>query len=784
MGKYLRFKLVVFIVIYTLLVLSMKVQAQRNWFVATDGNPSGDGTIGNPYDIATMFDNDLSIKPSAGDTVFFRGGTYVNKFSIWFRGAEGQNVIVQNYNSEKVVIDGNDGVDSHRIILVNNDYITIKGLEIKHSGLSRVTTDTSLFPDYPYHVHGIFINSIATNFEIYNCIIHDTHGNAVASYGPNTKIIGNIFYYNGWDNPARGSAYGFYMQNTDTTTFGIATHNIIFSNFSKALHVYGESTPLLTNISINDNICFNPGAPSWEANGESGTEGSIFVGALCPVKDIEIKDNHCYNTSNTSGEPIRVGYWDEDNHDITLTGNYAIGGLRSLQVMYSRNVYARDNFVYNRNRVLTRLTGDGQESVAYDTYDWDNNTYYFNGSYDKYAFDSKSWNDWNAHGLDKNGAYYKTAPTDNEYHIKYTDGMKWANLVIYDWEMKGAVAVDLSSVIETNSDYSIYDVQNLEGDPVLTDTYSGGLVSVPTKLTTITPIIGIDVASPIVHTDQEFNVYIVVPRDIKKCSVEIDSISQSSMVEKFEVYYKVEQIDELFYDVKSKEDNSIVVEGKVIPEIGKNVLELNLLNEAEGSYIVTINNGSCADSSTITKEEQIRFLKETYGATNDSILIEFFSFYTESVIVEVENTDKERVYNVKVEVKKGFDNKHWISLKGNDIGKYNVTVSSTITDYKSKLYEVELYPIWDDIKIEARNSDLEKVILWIKPMSHPTIKLNVFRDDQEVSLYSKLIDTTDKIVYKDGFFKYEYYWANQKRGIYSFKIVSGNSQSTDIRGKF
>ena len=272
---------------------------------------------------------------------------------------------------------------------------------------------------------------------------------------------------------------------------------------------------------MNHNIAFESGLPAWADNASE----NIFVGGLRPLDGTEVIGNHSYKSNSERGECIRIGYWEQDNRNITFTDNYMIGGYRTNSMRYLENVTANNNVFYNEDFMLVDIYEAGEDL---STWDWDNNTYYYSGNRTTYM-DALSWSDWqSAYEFDANSQIIYSAPSTTTYHLRHYPGNEWASLVIYDWERLNSVPVDLSSVLPIGSEYYIYDVQNIIGDPVASGTYNGGTVSVPTNLTEVEPIVGIDVANPIVHTPQDFNAYIVIAKS-KKFSTALPPPVKSSI---------------------------------------------------------------------------------------------------------------------------------------------------------------------------------------------------------------------------------------------------------------
>lgn len=77
------------------------------YYAAPTGLPSGDGSIGNPWDLQTALNGGAptgTLDP--GDTIWVRGGVYLAPFTSHLRGAPGQPIVVRSYPGERVILDG------------------------------------------------------------------------------------------------------------------------------------------------------------------------------------------------------------------------------------------------------------------------------------------------------------------------------------------------------------------------------------------------------------------------------------------------------------------------------------------------------------------------------------------------------------------------------------------------------------------------------------------------------------------------------------------------------
>lgn len=76
------------------------------YYAATTGSPSGDGSIGNPWDLQTALNSGAPIGTvQPGDTVWVRGGVYLAPFTAYLKGSPSQPIIVRNYQGERAILD-------------------------------------------------------------------------------------------------------------------------------------------------------------------------------------------------------------------------------------------------------------------------------------------------------------------------------------------------------------------------------------------------------------------------------------------------------------------------------------------------------------------------------------------------------------------------------------------------------------------------------------------------------------------------------------------------------
>ena len=85
-----------------------------------------------------------------------------------------------------------------------------------------------------------------------------------------------------------------------------------------------------------------------------------------------------------------------------------------------------------------------------------------------------------------------------------------AHIVIYNWDLRDSVTVDLNSILVRGTQFEIRDAQNYFGEPVLRGVYNGGTLQLPTRLSKVTAPIG-NVERVPVHTAPHLLVFVVEP---------------------------------------------------------------------------------------------------------------------------------------------------------------------------------------------------------------------------------------------------------------------------------
>jgi hypothetical protein len=122
-----------------------------------------------------------------------------------------------------------------------------------------------------------------------------------------------------------------------------------------------------------------------------------------------------------------------------------------------------------------------------------------------------NWSNWRSvTGVDGNSSYVAGRPTGTWTTVrpnKYEPGR--ANIVIYNWDAKSSVSVNVSGILRSGESYEVRDAMNFFGAPVASGTYSGSPIAIPMTGLTIAPPVGTVPFAP-KHTAPEFGTFVLL----------------------------------------------------------------------------------------------------------------------------------------------------------------------------------------------------------------------------------------------------------------------------------
>lgn len=320
-----------------------------NHFIAPNGNNRNAGTLESPY---ATFLKAASVA-IAGDTVFFRAGTYVSPdyISPCNSGTSGNMIVYSNYNNEVVRFNTTNATFAG-IYFLNKSYIKLKGFSITHfSGTAK--NQIQFFGCNHMVVEkckteggtsGIFSEKEYGGSRIYgltlkNCEFKNTTSASGILIGEmNTDVlidsckvsgaaVDGIYFYGNWTlGISEATAVAAGSQNVEVRYCEVSDNGR-----------QGIEASCTSNFNFHHNSCHN--------NGASG----IQIEDHC-LNGI-VQNNHSYSNARLSGG--ETGVWVDDARDITvrynLLENNDYGFLATASHISNTNINVYYNIIINNN---------------------------------------------------------------------------------------------------------------------------------------------------------------------------------------------------------------------------------------------------------------------------------------------------------------------------------------------------------------------------------------------------------------------------------------------------
>src|SRR5579884_962864 len=450
----------------------VQAQGPRVYFASPGGKPDATGNRSDPLDLTTALSEKTVVK--AGDTLLLQESTYKGSFTSSLTGSEAQPITVKAAPGARVRIDGS---------------LTVQGAWTVYSDFEVLNSSNDYTKPVP-----IGVNVYGPHTKFIDLVVHDTGGGfGFWEQAIDSEIYGCTIYHTGWQGPGadRGHGHGIYMQNR--TGVKRIADNVIFNNFGFGIHAYTEAGSLY-GFHIEGNVAFNNGS----ATRQSYRYDNILVGGRRPAGRVTVIANYTYHAPGKGGQN-RLGYR-SSNEDVVVKDNYFAGGDPVLGLLGWANVTMTGNILHGAGTLLS-VTQPKNNTGPYTI---DHNNYY-GGNAVPFRMQHPAagesveagFSDWRKEtGFDANSTWTPGRPPAEQVVVRqdqYEPGK--GRIIVYNWERKETVAVDLGAVVSLGSHYEIRNVLDYYGAPVVTGAYTGQAVSIPMSGT---------------ETGPEFNVFQVI----------------------------------------------------------------------------------------------------------------------------------------------------------------------------------------------------------------------------------------------------------------------------------
>lgn len=487
------------------LFVLFRVQAQANdLYVATNGTPSGPGTMAQPYDLATA----ISSRGQPGDTFWLRGGTYtIGHINTTNQGAPGQSITYCELPGEHARVNGS------LEFYGSSGNMILRDFELFSSDTNRVSSQTGVGFNPTDITPLTGISSFVPSMSFINLIIHDAtrEGIYVSQQGSNDLIYGCVIYNNGWRSPDNAEGHGIYVQGEDGDRE--IDDDLVFNNAGVDLHIYENDTNYLylAGITLNGNVAFNGGALQ-----NVRLYRDIIVGVDPPALSadrIVFKNNLGYlpaNPTNGVDDACQIGR-EGINGGVAILNNYLPAGLEvnnwTIAAVSGNSISCETtNFVVSLDEAQATL------SAA-----WNNNIYVVPATSQGFLSDTDmlTFAQWQSvTGYDLNSTYTTETPGPNRTFIEtnaYEPGR--ANIIVYNWTNQTNVAVDVSSALAYGTSFEVRNAEDYFAPPVVSGVFTNQVLNLPmTGLTVAVPNGPMLTPAP---TGPTFNVFVLLPRLVR-----------------------------------------------------------------------------------------------------------------------------------------------------------------------------------------------------------------------------------------------------------------------------
>lgn len=462
------------------ILISAAAAGAAEWYVSPDGQDRNTGAKDSPWCFGCLSGKSFYVKP--GDTVWLKGGVYSGTFSVSLRGTAENPIILRAAPRERATLECPPSATE--CVEVTGQHTWLWGVEIRMTPVNR---------RWPAGM-GVAIQQVrgaGVGFRLINSIIHDT-GQGVGLWEPaeDSEIYGTLIYFNGNDGSDRGHGHGIYVQNRNGTKK--IADNIVWGNYSHGLHAYTENG-FIDHIVMEGNIAFENGSISAKGRARNLLYGGAKQGG---AQNCVVVNNFTYYTEQGGGND--VGYR-KGCTAVTVSGNRFISpGGTALSLDNELNEMTVENNVFWGG--TTQRNPENTADAPFGESEYPNNT------------------------------FLQSRPSQSEVFVRpnrYEPGR--ANIVVYNWESRDTVSVDLSALLAEGAPFEIRDAQNFFGPPVVSGVYPGGAIELPMTLTDVSAITGV---APVVaqHTPAEFGAFILLPSEggVFTAAAKIDKVKKTA----------------------------------------------------------------------------------------------------------------------------------------------------------------------------------------------------------------------------------------------------------------
>jgi len=336
------------------------------YYAATNGSNSNLGTIASPW--KTL--NTAIAKLVAGDTLYVRGGIYVETISIWVSGTAALPINILAYPGELPIIDGQNTLPSAMWgVLLGSDgnYINLSGFEVRNTFMGNEAV-------------GVMLSGHHNKVSKFN--VHHTYNNGILIKGDYGIVEDSKVWqacYNNVNGNGGGWASGLSAARDNLngiTDNAIMRRDTIFNNWGEGFSTYEANGTIMEDNVIYDN---------WQVN--------VYIS---DAPNVVFQRNIVYNTQNSIVGKQGGGIWLADevaskprSDNNKLINNFILNGDISLfswtivpnsgltNALFANNTCvnaaARTGNINSNNRIMNNIFTTSGTVSSTTGITWNNN---------------------------------------------------------------------------------------------------------------------------------------------------------------------------------------------------------------------------------------------------------------------------------------------------------------------------------------------------------------------------------------------------------------------------
>ncbi|MBK0383651.1 right-handed parallel beta-helix repeat-containing protein [Pedobacter sp. SD-b] len=369
-----------------------------SYYVATTGSDSNSGTISSPF---KTIQKGLDVA-GPGSDIYVRGGVYNERLNWTNSGTTNNDVVLRNYGSEVVYLDGSTASAQDAMIIVNDkSNLTIKGINIRNNIRA--------------YAKGIYVYGSGANVSIQDCKLYNIGWSTDKTIVPSGANQANPLVVVGTGATAYSNIYIAGTEIYDCVT-----------GYSECLTLNGNINGFLidnNNVHDNTNIGIDvaghysyTGAPAAVNQARNGTVSNNTV-------------SNCVSLVAISAGIYADGAFNIDIVRNKLTGNgcgISLGCENANNT--SSEIEVKDNFIYN-NRTAGIIIGANAFGSKVTDAVVTNNTFFKN---------------------------YAVGGYGGEIHFQNVDGLTFKNNIVQSASNVAVIALSGYTSTNLNMDYNMY----------------------------------------------------------------------------------------------------------------------------------------------------------------------------------------------------------------------------------------------------------------------------------------------------------------------------------------